>query len=211
MPKSMRPRVLALDAMGVIYKNGDDVKDLLIPFISKSGGTEDTALIENQYHAASLGKISAEKFWQSVGLKDVNEDDYLATLSLTPGLKEFLPWAEDTFEQILCLSNDLAKWSKKLRRKFELEKHIPTWVIGGDVNLRKPAKEIYEIMIKQTGAEPHEIIFVDDRAENLHAAADLGLKTIMFNAETNEQTNDSLAFAGSFPELQKTIQNMIES
>ena len=68
MPESMRPRVLALDAMGVIYKNGDDVKDLLIPFISKSGGTEDTALIENQYHAASLGKISAEKFWQSVGL-----------------------------------------------------------------------------------------------------------------------------------------------
>ena len=50
---------LVLDAMGVIYETGDDVTDLLVPFIAEKGGTTDVADIEHAYHDASLGLMTS--------------------------------------------------------------------------------------------------------------------------------------------------------
>ena len=52
-------KILVLDAMGVIYSVGDDVRDLLCPFIEEKGGTKDVPKIERLYHSASLGNMSA--------------------------------------------------------------------------------------------------------------------------------------------------------
>ena len=48
-------KILALDAMGVIYPVGDDVKDLLYPFILEKRGVFDFAVVEKYYILASLG------------------------------------------------------------------------------------------------------------------------------------------------------------
>ena len=60
-------KTVALDAMGVIYPvggDGDDVKNLLVPFIRKEGGSEDIGNIERLYLQASLGKLTAFQFWK---------------------------------------------------------------------------------------------------------------------------------------------------
>jgi len=216
MPANPLPRVLALDAMGVIYRVGDDVADLLIPFIRENGGSTDRDLINDTYIAASLGKIPASRFWQTVGLDAEYEDRYLETLELSPGLEEFLTWAGESFDHVLCLSNGVSEWSLKLRRKFGLEKHIQTWVIGGDVGHRKPAAKIYEIMITQAGemvgALPGEIVFIDDRIENLDAAKEIGLETIYFNVDmnsANQQTVATHTTVQSFDEIQKLFSDPI--
>jgi len=214
MPANLFPRVLALDAMGVIYKVGDDVADLLIPFIRENGGSADGDLINDTYLAASLGKIPASRFWQTVGLDVEYEDRYLETHELSPGLEEFLTWAGESFDHVLCLSNDVSEWSLKLRHTFGLEKHIPTWVIGGDVGLRKPAAKIYEIMIEQAGALANEIVFVDDRIKNLDAAKEIGIETIHFNAEINsenQQTTSAHTKVRSFDEMQKLFSETLEA
>ncbi len=43
--------------MGVIYSLGEDVLDLLCPFIMEKGGIRDIEKIQGLYHAASLGHI----------------------------------------------------------------------------------------------------------------------------------------------------------
>lgn len=55
-------KVIILDAMRVIYSVKDDVRDLLCPFIAEKGGSRDIVKIQELYHSASLGKITAWSF-----------------------------------------------------------------------------------------------------------------------------------------------------
>jgi HAD superfamily hydrolase (TIGR01509 family) len=175
------PKVLALDAMGVIYWIGDDVADVLIPFIYEKGGTAERDEIEAAYNEASLGNIDAIEFWRRVGVSPDLEDEYLARLELSEGVIQFLQAALRQFERIVCLSNDLSAWSRKLRQRFGLEQHITGWYISGDIGHRKPASEIYRHMLQDLVVAPSQVVFVDDRIKNLSAANELGIQTIYFD------------------------------
>ena len=93
---------MALDAMGVLYEAGDDVADLLIPFVRQHG---DRALadedIERAYLAASLGKMDVETFWKQMGIAPELEDDYLSSHRLIPGTQEVLPALRRRFTRLL--------------------------------------------------------------------------------------------------------------
>src|SRR5690242_6497161 len=118
--------VLLLDAMGVIYRIGEDVKEILIPFVSEKGG--DVTAVEKAYVDASLGRLSPASFWRSVGLDPSLEDDYLARLELCAGLMDFLEQAAAHVASLACLSNDIGQWSCKLRRRFALTDAIGMWL-----------------------------------------------------------------------------------
>jgi len=71
-------KTIVLDAMGVIYSVGDDVSELLCPFIAEKGGLRDVGRISLLYRAASLGQMSAKEFWRAASVDPGREDDYLA-------------------------------------------------------------------------------------------------------------------------------------
>jgi putative hydrolase of the HAD superfamily len=48
-------------------------------------------------------------------------------------------------------------------------------VISGEVGLRKPDPDIYRLMARELGVEPHECVFVDDIEANIRAAAEVGM------------------------------------
>jgi len=169
---------LILDAMGVIYRAGDDIQELLIPYVRNYGGEQDAERIAVAYLRASLGQIAAEEFCQQVDLPATLEDDYLEQHALSDGLSEFLEIAFQRFDVIACLSNDVSEWSKKLRNRFSLGRHISQWYISGDLKLRKPSPVIYNIVLDAMGGDPQETVFVDDQPRNLIPAAELGIKTI---------------------------------
>jgi FMN phosphatase YigB (HAD superfamily) len=177
------PRVLLLDAMGVIYRVGDDVADLLIPFIRENGGLDDVLQIEEAYIDASLGNIKASEFWRRVNVPSEFEDRYLRRLELSNGVSDLLDVAGKHFREVACLSNDVSEWSRKLRIRFGLDRHISRWYISGDLGCRKPSPEIYRHMLDHLKVAPADILFVDDRPKNLHAAAELGIQTVYFDPE----------------------------
>jgi putative hydrolase of the HAD superfamily len=178
---SARPTVLALDAMGVIYEVGDDVADLLIPFIREHGGVSDSQTVGAIYKEASLGRMSASEFWRQVGVSNAFEDDYLSRFRLSADVRALLESARVRFERVVCLSNDLSDWSRKLRRYFELEPHFAAWYISGDLGVRKPDRQIYERMLTDLNIDPSHVLFVDDRVKNLEAAAELGIQTVYYD------------------------------
>lgn len=173
-------KTLILDAMGVLYKAGDDVAELLIPFVIAHDGDNDIHRIERAYMRASSGEITAEEFWLDVGVDPRLEDEYLDGHCLSDGLLDFLVDANATYGNIICLSNDVSEWSAKLRRRFGLERYISGWFISGDMHIRKPALGIYQQLISATGINTSEMIFVDDRAKNLQPAQSLGISCILF-------------------------------
>ena len=108
---------LVLDAMGVIFKSADDVAELLIPFIAEKSGSTDEEVIQSAYLEASLGKINPDEFWNQVDVASEYEDEFLSRHSLNPGITELLSQAKGNSISVWCLSNDVGRWSDKLRKK----------------------------------------------------------------------------------------------
>jgi FMN phosphatase YigB (HAD superfamily) len=170
----------------VIFVAGDDVGELLCPFIHEHGGLSDDRQIEALYHTASIGRLSARQFWENVQIDPALEDTYLLRHRLSEGVGEFLRRAKSVVASTWCLSNDVSEWSRKLRDFYELHSVLDGFVISGDVGSRKPDQAIYQELISQTGVAAENMIFVDDRPKNLDAARALGFQTVLFGSAAQE-------------------------
>jgi putative hydrolase of the HAD superfamily len=141
----------------------------------------DTRVIEAVYKEASLGRMPDAEFWRRVGVPAEVEDDYLSRFRLTDGIRETLELAVERFDRVVCLSNELSEWSRKLRQRFSLEPYFAGWYISGDLGIRKPDPQIYRRMLTDLHVDPDQVLFVDDRVKNLDAAAELGIQTIYYD------------------------------
>ena len=53
------------------------------------------------------------------------------------------------------------------------------------VKASKPGKEIYEHLIKDSGINPAEALFIDDSQANIEAGAQMGLQTMYYDVTTD--------------------------
>ena len=210
MTAERREWVLCLDAMGVIYAAGDDVAELLIPFIMEKGGARDGDLIEKRYIDASLGHIDADAFWHALGVDPQLEDEYLARHTLSDGLPAFLEGVVQEAARVFCLSNDVARWSKKLRTRFGLEPAIEEWIISSEVHSRKPSRAIYAEALNRAEMAPERIVLVDDREKNLDVAHEIGFATVLFDPKGNTTASPHQT-AKSFAELRDIWERLLRN
>jgi putative hydrolase of the HAD superfamily len=177
-PSNTQILAVVLDAMGVVFEVGDDVADLLIPFIGERGG--DVAAVADAYLTASLGRCDADAFWRAVGLDPAVEDDYLQRLRLMPGVEQFVAQLHDAGLPALCLSNDVARWAAKLRRRFGLDDVFELYLTSAELGVRKPDARAFDALIPRSGYAAHTLLFIDDRAANVRAACNAGLHGQLF-------------------------------
>lgn len=174
--------ILLLDAMGVLFDPGDDVGELLVPFVHRHGRRGLSAeAIERDYVDASLGRLDPDAFWKRMGVDFALEDSCIADHRLIESTRGALPGLKEGFGRIACLSNGVARWSDKLRRRFELESWIDPWILSGDIGLRKPSAGIYQHALERLAARPQDVVFVNDRPRNLDAAKALGIRTVLLD------------------------------
>lgn len=74
-------------------------------------------------------------------------------------------------------------------------------VISGEVKLRKPTREIYELGAASIGLRPEQCVFVDDLPRNLKPARELGMAVVHHTSvdSTIKQLSDLLAVDLSAP------------
>jgi FMN phosphatase YigB (HAD superfamily) len=53
-------------------------------------------------------------------------------------------------------------------------------VFSGDLDMLTPEERIYRHLLDRLGAEPAEVAFLDDRAENVAGAAAIGIRAVHF-------------------------------
>lgn len=210
---------ILLDAMGVVYKVGDDTNDLLIPFIQSKNDRIDRHEIQSRYLEASLGKISSGKFWELLGFENQFPDIekyYLDNfVQSDEEVSEFLQLFRSVGYKIAMLSNDVSEWSFYLRRKFNIEQYFSQVIISGDVKMRKPDIDIFYTALSKLNADPKNCIFVDDREKNLESAFSLGFNTVFFDranigASKIGQIRYIDFYVTNFRELILTIKNHFE-
>ncbi len=177
-------QTVVLDAMGVIFCAQDDVAELLLPFIARCGSSIGERDLQVLYERASLGVLDVDEFWRELGLDPSIEDEYLSSHKLNEGLLDFLTFAQDNEIDVWCLSNDVSRWSMKLRKRFELEDKFVGFVISGDIGFRKPSEQAYRTLVDQIGSVPD--LFVDDRPANVYAAQIAGIPSVCFGSTTDK-------------------------
>jgi 2-haloacid dehalogenase len=55
-------------------------------------------------------------------------------------------------------------------------------LVSGEEKMRKPFKEIYELLVARFNINPHQAIYIDDNFRNLIPAKELGFHTIHFQS-----------------------------
>lgn len=198
---STTPVVVALDGMGVLYREGNDIHQILVPFVREMGSTVTEDEIVARSRALSLGRMTTADFWRSLGIEgDANQldDAYLSRFQLSPGVIKFLRTLRDQGVQVACVTNDSTTWANKLRARHSLEGLIDPWVMSGAVGVRKPDRPIYEVLRRVTGQPPSLIMVVDDQLENLDAARDYGYQTAWFAPGASVAESNGHAILRSF-------------
>lgn len=103
---------------------------------------------------------------------------------MVPGALNFLQAARAARMPVWCLSNDVERWSRKLRDRFGIEAYLAGSVISSEARARKPSREIYRHLLARCGCEAAELVFLDDREKNVAAARELGIRASQFSGES---------------------------
>ena len=139
------------------------------------------------WEAASTGRITVEEFWHSTGAQFEPylppefaelKDDPFAMESLVPEMVGLVKQLSEKYKVGLC-SNALPSLEARLRETPDLLNHFSIVVISALVGLRKPDLRIYELVSKQMGLRPEEILFIDDKERNTKAAEEAGMVTCL--------------------------------
>jgi putative hydrolase of the HAD superfamily len=94
---------------------------------------------------------------------------------------------------LYCLSNISSDIFKHLRERHSFWGVFRGIVISGDIQMLKPEREIFELLLQRHGLKAAETAFIDDSAPNIESARALGLRTVWFkNANQCEQELEQL-------------------
>jgi putative hydrolase of the HAD superfamily len=78
------------------------------------------------------------------------------------------------------LSNSGPEVMAKVRADRRIEAVFDAVVVSCEVGLSKPDPRVYRHCLERLGLEPTQVLFVDDRTENIEGAARVGLRTLHF-------------------------------
>lgn len=133
----------------------------------------------------TLSKIPADQ-WRDISLEqfhqlwNYNFSENAEMAELLQELKARHPLA--------LLSNTNESHFESLEAKFKVTRHFGLVFLSYVIGLQKPDKEIYEHVVKETGLLPGEIVFIDDRPENIEASREVGIVSIRFENPTQLKT-----------------------
>lgn len=95
----------------------------------------------------------------------------------------------------MCIaSNESEELSRYRMRLFGLAEIFDTFLASCWIGVRKPAPNFFERCLEITAARGEQSVFVDDREENIAAAAAFGFKVILF--QSADQLRRALAACG---------------
>jgi len=156
--------------------------------------------------------LSAETYWQSVAREQkmvfsagqIGELVSLDTQGWSRLNLQTVSWAQQLHEAGLrlgLLSNMPSDLSRYLVAKGGWVEFFDHLTFSCEVRLAKPDPAIYRACLSPLGLAPEEVLFLDDLAHNVEAAAKLGIQAQLF--DTLEQTVSRLEprFDLPFPEF----------
>jgi len=104
---------------------------------------------------------------------------YNDVFSLNSPVVETLNRLKPTYRMVMLSNTDVMRFGF-IKERFPEALLFDEYVLSYEVGFMKPHPRIYQIAVDKAEVSPNECLFIDDRAENIEAARQLGIQTIHF-------------------------------
>ena len=78
------------------------------------------------------------------------------------------------------MSNAVSGFLRRILENNDLYQLFDKVFISSEMKIAKPNKEFFEYVLKETGVNPQDAVFVDDNPNNINGAKDCGIEGILF-------------------------------
>lgn len=131
------------------------------------------------------GTLSIRDYWKAVA-RDLHLDwdepriqalwtaDYRSWLSINPDTFEVIADLHAGGTRVALLSNAGFDFASPFRFS-PMARFFERVFISAELGMRKPYREVYEEVAEELGIVPQEMVFVDNRQENVDGAVSLGI------------------------------------
>jgi HAD superfamily hydrolase (TIGR01509 family) len=180
-------QAVVFDIGGVLMEN---IQEFYLPDLAREHGLDGDQLLRIGYRhgdAWGLGQASEKDYWRGI----------LADAGLAPGLLPMLVARTEAYVRPIAetwtvvealdprlrrgiLSNTTREWIYRIRAAVPLDERFDPIVLSCDVGACKPGPAIYGHLLARLDLPPAAVLFVDDRDENLLAAAAAGIQGVLF-------------------------------
>ncbi len=148
--------------------------------------------IEKMLHGKELislfhGEITEEEYWLKVTKKnrwDVNvrilKETIRSNFVEIEGTRRIVERLKEKGYKLGLLSVHTKEWVDHCVKKFDYHKLFHSTQYSFEVQLSKPDKRAYKLILQKLASKPEECLFIDDNPKNVKAAEELGMQTIHF-------------------------------
>ena len=133
------------------------------------------------------GEISEEEFWSyarlTLGITISNQEIFqlLAdSYNFDPKVADLVKNVRSMGYQTCICSNNFPTRTRTLEQKFHFLSDFDVKIFSFEVGVMKPDPIIYHALIKAAGCLPQEVIYSDDKINNVNAALSLGINAFEF-------------------------------
>ena len=178
---------LVLDAQGVTFNA--PLLSFFKMYAKKAGISEKDLIFrwhKNVRKLAWLGQNSDDQLWRELigdkvdGTKISQElEEHFCRGPVADSLKN---WSQ--LVPIWLLSNHRSHWIIPRLKRFQLDKYFEKLLISDQTGFIKPQPESF-LQVACDNIPRNQILIVDDRIQNIDAAASLGFRTIWANNNTD--------------------------
>mgnify|MGYP004608028297 FL=1 len=185
----------------LLYTMGYDKNDVdyLVELICVNIDKHISQEASYEEHLSYFKKICAQKY-----IKDADDIYKIITTSVRPYYyTEFLlKLLKEKGYRLYYLSNwDQLSFEMAVENGvFDFIKYFDGGIISYQEGTEKPNRDIYELLIHRYNLEPQDMIFFDDRIENITAANEFGIAGILFN---DKETPNKIIYSLKSEEIPK--------
>lgn len=140
------------------------------------------------WRRAEVGELSEDEYWveaaKELGLDHPGDIDALKTdmwnsWVVNPRTLDLIDRVRQR-HRVAVLSNATDVLETALRERYGIAERFDCIISSATVGVAKPERRIYEIALERLAVAAEEVVFVDDRPDNVAAAANLGMHVIWF-------------------------------
>jgi len=183
------PKTVVFDFNGVMTRNGKS--ELVVDFLSDS-----FHLSPEEYEKANREKkasgLTYEQYWRQFAREKGIELPENWGVQLQAAMKE----SSDVNPEMYVLIDDLKKnrirvglltntdeeWAN-INREFGFFKPFDPCLLSYQLGVKKPDPAIFRVLLTELGpSKPKEVVFIDDKEENVEQAKALGIDAILFES-----------------------------
>lgn len=197
------PQAIVFDFGGVM--TGEPNREAVITFIRQSfhfSAEEFEKVNQEKRLAVKQGKTD-EEFWISYAKnKGIKLPQNWTTsfrsvirdaIGINPEMYVLVDQLKEQKIPVALLSNIDERLSK-LIRDFGLYEPFNPCLLSCEIGIEKPDLKAYELLLTKLNLQAKEVVFVDDRPENIESAKTIGLDAILFESE--QQLRNELSRRG---------------